>query len=423
MARARSRGARAWNAPARAASAALIRTQNLFFGVVLASELVQRHRTAWKPILRVGAVALATTLIAVLPQAIVWRIVYGEWFHYQNGPAYVRWGHPMILELLWSSKNGWLSTTPLAYAGVIGLFLAPRDRRPLVWTLLGALVLQIYLNAVVYDWWASASFGQRRMCSVTSILVVGLACLFARLGAWRDRVSARVAPEPRVRLRAVTITLGALVVAWFVWWNCAWIQPLRAGKAAGRDTGDFAWKALPPVMRAVAQPIVATVGNPFAFPASAWFALRHGVALTRWDRVAGRAWKQPSNLELNLRSYVGRPEKLGLGNDLIAAGLGPLIEEKGRPRFRATTSTRARVFVGSLLYDATQITWPLRSQCGDTTITLAWNGADVATAPVAATETPVVALVPARVGTNVLELRTATGCVVEAGDLTLVVPK
>lgn len=405
--------------------ASLIRTQNLFFGVVLASELVQRHRTAWRPILRVGGVALAAAIVGFLPQVIVWRVVYGEWFHYQNGPAYVRWSHPMTWELLFSSKNGWLSTTPLAYAGVIGLVLAPRDRRPLVWTLLGALLVQIYLNAVVYDWWASASFGQRRMCSVSAILVVGLACLFARLGAWRDRLSARIAAQPRVRLRAVTLTAAALVIGWFVWWNCAWIAPLRAGKAAGRDTGELPLKSLPPIMRNVAAPIVAAVGNPFAFPASAWFALRQGVPLTRWDRLAGRAWLQPSNLELNQRSYVGKVTKLGIGPDMVLEGLGPFVDEltPAKRRFRATTGARARVFVGSLLFDPTQLTWPLRSRCGDTTVTIAWNGTDVAAAAVGATEAPVVAEVPMRVGTNVLELRAATGCVIEAGDLALVVPR
>lgn len=167
--------------------AALVRTQNFAFGVVLVVELVHVHiviategrspRRIVRAFLISGALALAAAVIAFLPQAFVWHRIHGEWFHHQNGAAYVRWGHPMLLELLFAAKNGWLSTTPIAYAGVLGLAFAPRGRRVFVLALVIALGLQVYLNATVYDWWASASFGQRRMCSVTAILVVGFACL------------------------------------------------------------------------------------------------------------------------------------------------------------------------------------------------------------------------------------------------------
>ena len=121
----------------------------------------QRAAGAW-----VGgaALALALTVILFIPQLVAWHVVFGDWKGLPQGSRYTRLGSPLVLETLFSSRNGWITTTPLVYLGEIGLCLLPRRSR-LVAVGLGAVVLvQVYLASTIFDWWGSSSFGQRPIC-------------------------------------------------------------------------------------------------------------------------------------------------------------------------------------------------------------------------------------------------------------------
>lgn len=341
--------------------AALVRVQEYPFGIVFAVELAWLVRTPpegtsrarWCGLLLAhGAVALAVALVMFLPQLVTWKIIYGEFFHYQNGPHYVRFDHPQVLFLLFSSRNGWLSTTPIAYAGVVGLvcgfWLAPRRLRPVVLGLWAALAIQVYLNACIYDWWCYASFGNRRLCSVTLILVVGLAALL-RGGA---RAAARLR-VPRWGRHAVALA----VLGWFVVWNCSQALALRHGRAAGHYLGQVLWPGVSPVQRAVAEPVEEAMGNPFALPASAWFAWRYGVPLERWDEVAGFYWYEPG-LDLIDGGYRKHKGRFALAERDVAGGLGPRRKILGR-RARLMTAGRARVLVPLIQADRYRISVPV----------------------------------------------------------------
>jgi len=135
--------------------------------------------------------------------------------------------------------------------------------------LLAAVVIQIYLNSTIADWWSSASYGQRRLCSVTLPLVVGNAALLTRLA--------------RARLRwlqhaAVVLVFGGFVVA-----NLTRVWRLRAGRPAPSELTPTCCRDMPGFV----QGIYDHLGNPFELPASALFAIRHGVSLRRWDRIVG----------------------------------------------------------------------------------------------------------------------------------------
>ena len=135
--------------------------------------------------------------------------------------------------------------------------------------LAAVVVIQIYLNSTIADWWGSASFGQRRLCSVTLPLVVGNAALLTRLA--------------RARLRwlqhaAVVVVFGGLVAV-----NLSRVWHLRAGAPAPSELAPTCCGGMPGFVAALYD----HVGNPFELPASALFAIRHGVSLRRWDRIVG----------------------------------------------------------------------------------------------------------------------------------------
>jgi hypothetical protein len=246
--------------------AALIRVQDFSLGLLVFVEIVFRRD---KKLVLGGAIALATSLVVFAPQLVEWHLLFGKTLALPQGPHYTRPTSPMILELLWSPRNGWLVTTPIVYAGLVGLALIPREHRVIAAGLITVVVIQIYLNSTIADWWGSASYGQRRLCSVTLPLVVGNACLLTRL---------RRARWPWAQHAAVTAVFGSLVVL-----NLVRVWKLRGGRAAPQEMRTTCCAGLP----GFAQPLYDLVGNPFELPASAWFAVRHGVSLSAWDQVVG----------------------------------------------------------------------------------------------------------------------------------------
>ncbi|MEJ7600432.1 MAG: hypothetical protein WKG01_21165 [Kofleriaceae bacterium] len=186
--------------------AMLVRVQELALGVVVAVEVgsaLVRDPRRILPWLLGGAVVLGVAVLVFVPQLLEWHAVYGNATSLPHGAKYTRLEAPMIPELLFASRNGWFSTTPIAYAAVLGLLLVPKRARLAAGGLLAAVAIQVYLNSTILDWWGSAGFGQRRMCNVTLPLVVGLAALIWRCGRLAARApGAALGVARRARARA-----------------------------------------------------------------------------------------------------------------------------------------------------------------------------------------------------------------------------
>jgi hypothetical protein len=136
---------------------ALIRQQDFVLGIVVAMEIiasivadVRRRLIDWRiraiTALAGGALVLVVAVIVFLPQLYYWHVIYGDWFTLPQGARYTRFSSPMMLELLYAPRNGWFSTTPLAYAGTLGLFALPRKARLVKYAFLAVIVTQVYLN-------------------------------------------------------------------------------------------------------------------------------------------------------------------------------------------------------------------------------------------------------------------------------------
>ncbi len=246
--------------------AALIRVQDFSLGLLVVVELAFKRD---KKIILGGAIALGAALMVFAPQLAEWHLVFGKALALPQGPHYTRPTSPMLLELLWSARNGWLVTTPVVYAGLVGLVLIPREHRIVAAGLIAVVVLQIYLNSTIADWWGSASYGQRRLCSVSLPLVVGNAVLLTRL---------RRAKWPWAQHAAVALVFGGLCAI-----NLVRVWDLRGGKPAPSEPRASCCGGLPGFV----QPIYDVIGNPLELPASALFAIRHGVSLARWDQIVG----------------------------------------------------------------------------------------------------------------------------------------
>lgn len=363
--------------------AMLVRVQALALGIVLVVEVIaqlarREARTggAWLASARTwvggGCITLVTALVVFIPQLVEWHIVFGRITELPQGAKYTRFEAPMIAELLWSARNGWFTTTPIAYAGVVGLFLLPRQARVVAVGLIAAVAIQVYLNSTIVDWWGSASFGQRRLCSVTFPLVIGFAALLWRAGRL-------IGQRPLARRFAHAAVIAVLGI--FIAWNLNSVRRLRGGKSAPTERVASCCSRVPAFARGAAQWIYDRIGNPFQFPANAVFALLHDVPLSRWDQTVGDYPLVPAfgfvrdNKLAGQRGVwrVGSPHR---GPWLLRGWSAPQHDD--RP-FRHLTATEATVLVPNLMPEPQLVTVWMRASA-DTEVVVLWNGDRVASA-------------------------------------------
>lgn len=397
-------------------TAAMVRAQDILMGAVVALEvlvLAARGQGLGGLVLR-GGVTLAISVLLYVPQLYVWNEFYGSWFTTPQGPGQMRYAHPMVLELLFSARNGWLSTTPLCYFAMIGLGvgiwrgprLGPHVRIVCIGMVL-AVVGQVYVNAVTYEWWSGASYGQRRLCSVTLAVIVGLAVLFRALHLV---VARRWQTE---RAAWIQRGLAAAVLAWFVTWNLVWVGKLDHGASAGRDNRPTCCDDAPKPLRWLARPIYNLVGNPFQFPANALFAIEHGVGLQRWDHAVGMYPLVPGVLGYEDGSYRRVTAKW----DIAGPGGAPYLLDGWAPSqhsnrsstrvWRWTTATRAELLLPILMPEPHRITMPVAANVApgqQREIVVYVNGAEVTRATVGAEWSPVTFDTDGSLGTNVIAI-------------------
>jgi hypothetical protein len=354
--------------------ATLVRAQELAMGVVVAlevgAETVRRRgrwRESWRWWLGGGAV-LVIALIVLVPQLVEWHIVFGSARGLPQGPRFTRLEAPMLAEVLFSARNGWFSTTPIAYAAVLGLVAAPRGARLIAGGYLAVVAIQVYLNSTVFDWWAGAAFGARRMCNVTLPLVVGLACL-----VWRCGQLARRWPI------AVRHAIAIAILGPFIAWNLMRVGQLRGGVAAPDALSPSCCDRVPRPLRGAFAWVHGRIGSPFQLPASAWFAWSHGVPLDRWDRTVGNYPLVPpldALLDDALWKHRGTWRIGSPGNEpyLVRGWSAPV--QRDRPH-RWTTAPQATVLVPNLMPYGQRLTLWL-APGGARRATVRWNGALVA---------------------------------------------
>ena len=371
--------------------ATLIRVQEVALGVVILLEVGVRARGArtrddWRLVGRMvlgGALVLLICALVLIPQFLEWHLVFGSATHLPQGPRFTRLNAPMVGELLFSARNGWFSCTPLAYLGCIGLCFVPRKHR-LIAVGLGLVVLiQIYLNSTVLDWWSGSSFGQRRLCNVTLPIVVGLAALLASCG--------RLAMRQRRVPRAVFHVLLIAVLGCFVAWNLNRVSKLDRGKGAPAEHILSCCNRMPLALRGTARWIYDRVGNPFQFPANAIFALRHDVPLKRWDEIVGNYALIPSLGDARDNKIAGIRGEWPIASDAtgpyLVHGWSPAHSEAAR-KFRFTVAGAATMLVPNLMPDLQRVTvWIAADHSKE--VVVKWNGDVVARRTVEAAWMPI----------------------------------
>ena len=83
------------------------------------------------------------------------------------------------MSVLFSLRHGLFSWTPAVLAAVLGFYGLTRRDALVGWSAVVVMLLAVYINASVNDWWGGEAFGARRFAGYTVFFALGLAALLA----------------------------------------------------------------------------------------------------------------------------------------------------------------------------------------------------------------------------------------------------
>jgi hypothetical protein len=268
----------------------LLRWQNVvFLPVALATSWPKRSRWRWwEPVL-----GIAVAVIVFLPQAIYWKLIYGHFFLVPQGGSYLEWSSPQFEAVLFSSRHGLLSWSPLLWVGAIGFIGLVKRAPALGGSLAIACAAALFVNASVRDWWAGASFGARRFDGALPALGLGIA----------------VAVEwglPWIRRHALVV--AALLLSPFLVWSMMLMAIYASGavpvdgalsfRQAGADALEIVYRltGYPPSWPGALAEKVRTGLPPAAYDLAGAHHLSNNVDIRMGDTDGlhlGRGWSLP----------------------------------------------------------------------------------------------------------------------------------
>ncbi len=190
---------------------ALVRWQDSLIALLALMEWLDKGRTTnderplfffFRPLSFVnGLVFLLGAILVFLPQMLAWNILYGSPFTIPQGYGFLGFWQPEMFNVLFSTKRGLFTWTPLFVFAVIGFIPLYRKNKTLGAAAFLIFVLETYTNGIVADWWGGEAFGARRFISLIPFFALGLA-------AFVDFV------RPRLSQTTILVALGAFIV-----WN------------------------------------------------------------------------------------------------------------------------------------------------------------------------------------------------------------
>ena len=274
----------------------LIRWQNALFAILPAYEALTMltgaarlgDRERVRATFTAGAIFTGCAVIGFFPQMLAWKSIYGTFLAVSPIGPQIRWWDPHLADILWSSRNGLFSWSPVLYLGAFGLAIFAFARPWIAVPAVLAIAVMTYFNASIQDWWGSAGYGGRRFDGTIPLFALGVA-------AFAERA---VAVAQRHPMRVVTAG-GALLVLWnLTLMSAAQDSHVRIGESV--SFGEAAAHQ--------ARAFHRWFGHPFTYPASLLFAARNNVPVGAYDLLAANRF-----LSDPLRPY-GRVD-VGEAND------------------------------------------------------------------------------------------------------------
>ncbi len=258
-----------------------------------------------------GLLFAACATMVIASQMIAWKAIYGSYFGVLPIGAVFHWTDPHIGDILWSSRNGLLSTSPILYAGAIGFGIFASAHPSIGVPILLAAGALTYVNASFEDWWGGDGFGMRRFDSLIPMMTIGVTALSVRL----------VSLVRRFPTASAIGVFGTLAV-----WNLTLMSVAHEGRVRLGEAASFG-----DVGAAQARAVHRWIGMPFTYPASLLFAWQGEVSPADYDLL----W--PNRMLDDPRRPFGRID-VGTADDPFIEQGWYVAERDGADTFRWTSA-------------------------------------------------------------------------------------
>lgn len=289
------------------------------------------------------AAAGGAALLAVSPQLLAWRILFGRFFTMPQGAGYVDWSSPHMLDTLLSADHGLWTWTPAMALGFLGLIVGLRSAPLLHGSALLVFLATAWVNGGVHDWAGSDAFGARRFDLVLPLMALGLGTLL-------KAVTPRLARSPLLAPATLLLLLAL--------WNLAFIARFREDKYLEAAPFDRLASDQARAVRHASQDVLG------------WLAGSRGRAL---------AYRVFSAEYFYTRFYPTGTIELPRADDLLVSGWSAPRRPAGEPGFRWALYPEACVRVPLEEPIDLQATLDLRAprQAQPQTIAVTLNGREV----------------------------------------------
>jgi len=168
---------------------AMIRPENIILLVIPLIEMIYKITHKKKISILKIIIFFLFFLFSFIPQLMVWIILKdnplsipsNESFLLLPGETSLHLLKPALFQTLFSSYHGLIIWSPIFILIIIGFFyLYKKDQ--VIGLIISVLFLsELYLNSILYDWWAGVSFGARRFVDIIPVFILPLAALFNKI--------------------------------------------------------------------------------------------------------------------------------------------------------------------------------------------------------------------------------------------------
>lgn len=119
------------------------------------------------------AVFLGIVFLVLLPQMLYWKYLHGSFLFYSYGnEGFTSWNQPKLMEIWFSTLNGWVLYSPMVIFLVGGIFLMIRKKLVNGYFILGFFLAVSYMISSWYSWYYGCSFGQRSYVEYYTVLAI-----------------------------------------------------------------------------------------------------------------------------------------------------------------------------------------------------------------------------------------------------------
>lgn len=116
-------------------------------------------------------------IVPIIPQFIYWKYATSYWIYYSYQGEKFYWSRPLIIDVLFSFRKGWLIYTPVMSLSIVGLFYLRKKVKEIFLPAVFIFFIFLYITSCWWAWSYGGCYGMRPMIDIYAILAFPFAAI------------------------------------------------------------------------------------------------------------------------------------------------------------------------------------------------------------------------------------------------------